>query len=436
MKQPFGSIFLTTFLCGTTCLVPGLAWARGGGGSHSSGSHSGSVHVSGYTRSNGTHVAPYTRSAPGSGSRHSSSSGYGNHPLSELSSGYSSDSIDSEPVPKTSPSPLDSSEGRLVKPSSGVLNSSDKLNLPQTTCGDKPTGNNDTWYPVFIDGGNLDNIRRQFCEDAVSTIREDTKVKTVQLASFNNRDRALNFAQLVGGEVGKPTYPNNVEETTNTKVAHTPRAADTSASTITPSLAPTSFPSPEATIPTPSSQTISSSPALNEDSGKGWMTWIIPLLVLLGIVLKRRKVFRTNNLNSYKTNSDGQQTLPEAAIDAELEALRKQVVNAENKMQSNQLELPNGKKPSTVKETVGQITALIVIGLMFKGCISGFNENAISGANTSGCSQAQAKLERAKERTSEWSQEHSTITQGNFDEATSVAANQASAQNERDQACR
>ena len=60
LMKPFSSIFLTTLLCGTSCLVSGVAWARGGGG-HSGGSHGGSVPVSGYTRSNGTYVEIPTR---------------------------------------------------------------------------------------------------------------------------------------------------------------------------------------------------------------------------------------------------------------------------------------------------------------------------------------------------------------------------------------
>jgi hypothetical protein len=46
----------------------GAAFARGGGGSHSSGSsHSagGTVHVHSYTGKSGTYVAPYVRHAPG-----------------------------------------------------------------------------------------------------------------------------------------------------------------------------------------------------------------------------------------------------------------------------------------------------------------------------------------------------------------------------------
>jgi hypothetical protein len=59
-----------------------------------------------------------------------------------------------------------------------------------------------------------------------------------------------------------------------------------------------------------------------------------------------------NSGNRCKTNSNGQQTSPDAAIDAELEALRKQVANAENKMQSNQQEFSNNPSCGLSKTSV------------------------------------------------------------------------------------
>jgi hypothetical protein len=47
-----------------------------------------------------------------------------------------------------------------------------------------------------------------FCTDATSTVRKGSKVKSVQLASFTSRDRAIEFAKTVGGNVGEPTYPD------------------------------------------------------------------------------------------------------------------------------------------------------------------------------------------------------------------------------------
>lgn len=45
----------------------GVAFGKGGGGSSGSSSGSKSVHVQGYTRSDGTYVAPHYRSSPGTG---------------------------------------------------------------------------------------------------------------------------------------------------------------------------------------------------------------------------------------------------------------------------------------------------------------------------------------------------------------------------------
>ncbi len=74
-----------------------------------------------------------------------------------------------------------------------------KFDFPKASCGDKSTAANDTWYPVFVDGGDLNTIRHQFCADAVATVRKDTKTPSVQLASFTNRDRASEFANTVEG---------------------------------------------------------------------------------------------------------------------------------------------------------------------------------------------------------------------------------------------
>ncbi len=112
----FTTLFLTTLLSGTVCLVPNSVLARGGGGGHSggghsgsghgssysSGSHGGSVHIGGYTRSNGTYVRSYTRSAPGSDSKYSSSSSYSTGSEYNSDSEYSSSSNDSKPNSTTS----------------------------------------------------------------------------------------------------------------------------------------------------------------------------------------------------------------------------------------------------------------------------------------------------------------------------------------------
>jgi hypothetical protein len=39
-------------------------------------------------------------------------------------------------------------------------------------------------------------------------VRKDSQVQSVQLASFTSRDRAIEFAKAVGGDVGQPTHPD------------------------------------------------------------------------------------------------------------------------------------------------------------------------------------------------------------------------------------
>jgi hypothetical protein len=61
-----------------------------------------------------------------------------------------------------------------------------------------------TWYPVFIDGGNLEEIQRKYCADAFPKVRESTGEPTIQVASFTDPRKAEAFAAEVGGEVGQP----------------------------------------------------------------------------------------------------------------------------------------------------------------------------------------------------------------------------------------
>jgi uncharacterized protein YgiM (DUF1202 family) len=74
--------------------------------------------------------------------------------------------------------------------------------FPQATCGDEATSAlNQNWYPVFIDGADLDEIRSKYCGDAVNAVRAKSGNPSVQVATFANYERAQQFAQAVGGEV-------------------------------------------------------------------------------------------------------------------------------------------------------------------------------------------------------------------------------------------
>lgn len=75
--------------------------------------------------------------------------------------------------------------------------------FPQRSCGD-PYKSNGTYWPVFIDGGNLNRIRSNFCNDAFAITRSQG-IRSVQLASFTSYERASSFARQVGGTVGEAT---------------------------------------------------------------------------------------------------------------------------------------------------------------------------------------------------------------------------------------
>lgn len=112
-------------------------------------------------------------------------------------SGVAPISVESQPLLSTATAP---SPEASPSPSPAA----DSPEFPMQSCGDKPTGSNDTWYPVFVDGGNLEEIKRKYCADAYPKIREKTGKPSVQIGSFTDRQRAEVFAKEVGGEVGQP----------------------------------------------------------------------------------------------------------------------------------------------------------------------------------------------------------------------------------------
>lgn len=75
--------------------------------------------------------------------------------------------------------------------------------FPLTSCGDRASSG--TWWPVFINYGNVNTIRAKYCNDAIRVNRENTGVPAVMLASFSSYEKAAAFARKVGGEVGQPT---------------------------------------------------------------------------------------------------------------------------------------------------------------------------------------------------------------------------------------
>ncbi|NHC36895.1 DUF2511 domain-containing protein [Scytonema millei] len=81
--------------------------------------------------------------------------------------------------------------------------------FPQASCGDREAGAEGSEVAVFIDYGDLAVLRRYYCADAFSTTRTETGKYTVQLASFSERQKALEFAKAVGGEIGRPRSPGD-----------------------------------------------------------------------------------------------------------------------------------------------------------------------------------------------------------------------------------
>ncbi len=93
---------------------------------------------------------------------------------------------------------------------------SSQLAFPQSSCGD-PSDVGDTWYPVFIDGADIEKVKEQYCADAIEYTREKTGQATVQIASFTDRQQAQVFAKAVNGEVGEPYIVDDEDALTSAK---------------------------------------------------------------------------------------------------------------------------------------------------------------------------------------------------------------------------
>lgn len=89
------------------------------------------------------------------------------------------------------------------------------FDFPQTSCGDEISADTDVWWRVYVDDGNLEGIRNQYCKDAFATTREDIGVKTVQVASFRQRERAEAFAEEVEGSIKQVKRTVNTSQDSN-----------------------------------------------------------------------------------------------------------------------------------------------------------------------------------------------------------------------------
>ena len=96
-----------------------------------------------------------------------------------------------------------SSQSAVKKKAPKSIKKPPSFGFPKASCGDEASEESDTWWRVYIDSGDLDEIRRRYCKDAFKTVRKDTDAATIQVASFTSLERAKVFAKEVGGEVSQ-----------------------------------------------------------------------------------------------------------------------------------------------------------------------------------------------------------------------------------------
>jgi Pentapeptide repeats (8 copies) len=108
----------------------------------------------------------------------------------------------------------------LFKPSTlfqqAQTNPFETVQYPQPACGDPlPASANDfpvDLYPVFVNNSprTHSTVVANFCRDAFVITRRDSGIQSIQVASFNSKQRAAQFAQFMtqkvgSAEVGTPT---------------------------------------------------------------------------------------------------------------------------------------------------------------------------------------------------------------------------------------
>jgi Pentapeptide repeats (8 copies) len=102
------------------------------------------------------------------------------------------------------------------KSSNVSQNPFESVQYPRPACGDPLPTNASAFpldlYPVFVEysSSTLNTMVTNFCRDAFATTRTGLGDRWIQVASFNNKQRATQFAQFMqqkvgSGEVGTPT---------------------------------------------------------------------------------------------------------------------------------------------------------------------------------------------------------------------------------------
>lgn len=110
-----------------------------------------------------------------------------------------------------------------------------EFSFPQPSCGEQATQPSGTWYVVYIDGANPDEVRREYCRDAIGTVRDKTGAPTVQVASLTDYSKALKLATAVGGEVettvSSPSANPSASPSTAASPTNSPTATNDSSGT-------------------------------------------------------------------------------------------------------------------------------------------------------------------------------------------------------------
>lgn len=113
---------------------------------------------------------------------------------------YESEVGTSSEEPSTDVEPGQAGATYTPQPSSPEASATSQFSFPLTACGDQTSEPTETWYSVFVDGADLNDVRSRYCGDALSTSRR-SGTPTIQVASFTSYAKALTLAKAVGGVV-------------------------------------------------------------------------------------------------------------------------------------------------------------------------------------------------------------------------------------------
>jgi len=105
----------------------------------------------------------------------------------------------------------DFSEDLTNSPNSVPLNS-DQI-FPVDSCGELNMGQK-IWYPVYVNYSeiNFEKVRNLYCKDAIRKYREDIGLHSIQVASFTDRQSAIDFANFMKQEMGSGEVGTSIHE--------------------------------------------------------------------------------------------------------------------------------------------------------------------------------------------------------------------------------